>query len=39
MSPSGDRTVRQLIETSTDGGATWTVGFDGRYVPVAPDGD
>jgi hypothetical protein len=23
--------VRQLWETSTDGGASWTVSFDGRY--------
>ena len=23
--------VRQLWETSTDGGATWTTAFDGRY--------
>jgi len=28
--PGGE--VRQVIETSTDGGGTWTVGFDGRYV-------
>ena len=25
-------TVRQLFETSSDGGKTWTPGFDGRYV-------
>lgn len=25
-------TVRQLFETSRDGGRTWTAGFDGRYV-------
>jgi hypothetical protein len=25
-------TVRQLFESSTDGGKTWTPGFDGRYV-------
>lgn len=29
-STSGDA-VRQLWETSTDGGATWSIGFDGRY--------
>jgi hypothetical protein len=28
--PGGD--VRQLWETSRDGGATWTVAFDGRYA-------
>lgn len=25
--------VRQLFETSSDGGTTWTSGFDGLYVP------
>ena len=30
--PQGDGTVRQLWESSADGGATWTVEFDGRYV-------
>lgn len=25
--------VRQLFENSTDGGETWTAGFDGLYVP------
>ncbi|NNF27658.1 MAG: hypothetical protein HKN73_10605, partial [Gemmatimonadetes bacterium] len=29
--------VRQLWETSTDGGATWTTAFDGTYVPVDPE--
>lgn len=24
--------VQQLWETSSDGGATWTTAFDGRYV-------
>jgi len=28
--PGGD--VRQLWEQSSDGGATWTVAFDGRYT-------
>ena len=28
--PGGE--VRQLIETSTDGGATWALGFDALYV-------
>ena len=26
--------VRQLWETSTDGGASWAVAFDGRYRPA-----
>ena len=29
--PSGDGQVRQLWETSTDDGKTWSVVFDGRY--------
>ena len=29
--------VRQLWETSTDDGATWTTAFDGTYVPVDPE--
>jgi hypothetical protein len=29
-------TVRQLFESSTDGGATWTPGFDGRYLRRKP---
>ncbi|MFP3947172.1 MAG: hypothetical protein ACLFWG_00450 [Longimicrobiales bacterium] len=31
-SPSDDGTVRQLWETSQDGGETWSTAFDGRYV-------
>ncbi len=31
-SPQGDGSVRQLWETSNDGGETWSVAFDGRYV-------
>ena len=27
-----DRSVRQLWESSEDGGKTWTVAFDGNYV-------
>jgi len=27
-----DGSVRQLRESSTDSGKTWTVQFDGRYV-------
>lgn len=30
--PEADGSVRQLIEQSTDGGKSWTVSFDGRYV-------
>jgi hypothetical protein len=30
--PAGDGSVRQLWELSSDGGRTWTVLFDGRYV-------
>ena len=35
--PNGDGTVRQLWESSTDGGATWSVAFDGtyRHAPAA----
>jgi hypothetical protein len=29
--PTGSDQVRQLWESSTDGGKTWTVQFDGRY--------
>jgi hypothetical protein len=28
--------VRQLWESSTDEGKTWTTAFDGMYVRVAP---
>ncbi|MEP7301447.1 MAG: hypothetical protein ABI699_07950 [Caldimonas sp.] len=31
-SPIGDGSVRQLWESTADGGKTWTVQFDGRYV-------
>jgi hypothetical protein len=30
--PQADGSVRQLWESSTDGGKSWTVAFDGRYV-------
>jgi hypothetical protein len=30
--PADDGSVRQLWESSTDGGATWKVLFDGKYV-------
>jgi hypothetical protein len=32
--PSNDGTVRQLWESSEDGGTTWTTVFDGRYSRV-----
>jgi hypothetical protein len=32
--PAADGSVRQLWEASTDGGATWSVEFDGRYTRV-----
>lgn len=31
LSPRPDGTVRQVIETSIDGGSTWRVGFDATY--------
>jgi hypothetical protein len=31
-SREADGSVRQLWESSFDGGRTWTVAFDGRYV-------
>ncbi|HUP19076.1 MAG TPA: tetratricopeptide repeat protein [Gemmatimonadota bacterium] len=34
ITPNADGSVRQRIETSDDGGATWTTGFDGRYVRI-----
>lgn len=33
--PNTDGSVRQLWETSKDGGKTWTVSFDGLYRSVA----
>ena len=32
LTPQPDGRVRQVIEQSTDGGSTWTVGFDAVYV-------
>lgn len=32
LTPLADGEVRQVIETSTDGGGTWRIGFDGLYV-------
>ena len=36
LTPNPDGTVRQLIEASTDQGATWTVAFDANYVREDP---
>ncbi len=33
----GGPNVRQLWETSTDDGGTWTTAFDGTYVPADPE--
>lgn len=38
LTPQPDGSLRQLIEHSNDGGATWYVWFDGRYVRQPPDG-
>lgn len=34
LTSRGDGTVRQVIERSTDGGATWEAGFDAIYRPI-----
>lgn len=34
--PNPDGSVRQLWESSTDGGRSWTVAFDGLYRRAAP---
>jgi hypothetical protein len=34
FTPLEDGEVRQFIERSTDNGATWSVFFDGTYVPA-----
>ncbi len=34
FTPNEDGTVRQLLEESADGGATWSVWFDGLYAPA-----
>jgi hypothetical protein len=33
LTPRADGSVRQLIETSRDGGASWTTGFEAVYAP------
>ncbi|MDH3495231.1 MAG: hypothetical protein OER21_00500 [Gemmatimonadota bacterium] len=35
LTPNADGTVRQVIEISVDGGATWRPTFDAVYRPVA----
>ena len=37
LSPNPDGTLRHLIETSQDGGKTWAVSFDGKYVRQLPN--
>jgi hypothetical protein len=32
LTPLADGRVRQVIERSSDGGTTWTTGFDAMYV-------
>jgi tetratricopeptide (TPR) repeat protein len=36
FTPLDDGRVRQQMETSSDGGATWALGFDGYYAKVKP---
>ena len=36
FTPLDDGRVRQLMETSSDNGATWTPNFDGYYAKAAP---
>lgn len=38
LTPNADGTVRQLIEISTDGGATWRTTFDAVYRRANPVG-
>lgn len=35
--PEGGGSVRQLWQTSGDGGKTWTTSFDGRYHPASSE--
>ena len=37
FTPQGDGSVRQLLKESTDGGKTWAVWFDGRYLPAGSE--
>ncbi len=34
FTPQEDGSVRQFLEESSDGGETFSVWFDGRYVPA-----
>ncbi len=36
LTPMSEGRVRQVIETSRDGGRSWQVGFDAIYVPMDP---
>lgn len=38
LTPLDGGRVRQVIETSSDEGETWQVGFDAVYVPVSAEG-
>lgn len=38
LTPQSDGTVRHVIETSTDGGKTWSNSFDAVYRPARPQG-
>ena len=37
FTPRDDGSVRQFLEESTDGGKTWSVWFDGRYLPAGSE--
>ena len=37
IEPAGNGNVHQLIEDSDDNGLTWSVSFDGTYVPADKD--
>jgi hypothetical protein len=35
----GPNKVRQFLESSTDGGKTWTPGYDGLYIRRGSEGN
>lgn len=37
FTPQDDKSVRQFLEESTDGGYTWSVWFDGLYLPAGSE--
>ncbi len=37
FTPQDDGSVRQFLEESTDGGKTFAIWFDGRYVPAGSE--